>query len=129
MNQSANGMNALTQCIAKVISGDGTTLVGTLYGGDSRTTNVDEIDTGTTNRGVPPTGVSPVTLSSVSASNGDCLLVEVGVRANNTVATSFTSALRVGNTATPGGANDLRRRNREPGLSKCVGGVLGKHYL
>jgi hypothetical protein len=45
IGQSNTGMNALPQIMVKVISGDGTTLRGTLYGGDSRTTNVDEVTT------------------------------------------------------------------------------------
>jgi hypothetical protein len=107
MMESAGGMNALPTIQAKVISNDGSTLVGTLYGGDSRTTTVDELNLSLTNGRIPASGVSPVTLSSVSASDGNRILIEVGARANNTVTTSFTAQLRVGNTTTPGGANDL----------------------
>jgi hypothetical protein len=105
--ESAAGMNALPTIQAKVITNDGTLRRGILYGGDTRTTNVDELTTTLRSWRNPAAGISPVTLNSVNAQDGDRILIEVGVRANNTVTTSYTATLRHGSTATPGGANDL----------------------
>jgi hypothetical protein len=105
MRENNAGMDAHPQIMVKVISGDGATLRGVLFGGDSRTTNVDELTTLLQNRQIPAPGISPVTLSSVAASSGDRILIEVGVRAN--AATTFFPNLRFGATASPGGANDL----------------------
>lgn len=107
MLESATTANAHTQIVAKVVSNDGATLRGTLYTGDSRTGTVDEITTTIRNQNVPAITIDPVTLTNtVSALDGDRILVEIGFRANSTTSTHGCS-LRFGSTATPGGANDL----------------------
>lgn len=105
--ESAATANAHTQIIAKVVSNDGATLRGVLYSGDSRTGTVDEMTTANRNQNVPAATIDPVTISNtVSALDGDRILVEIGFRANSTTSTHGTT-LRFGSTATPGGANDL----------------------
>lgn len=106
MSESNAAMNALPQ-ITLVVVGAGGGLRGVLFSGDTRTTNVDELTTTLQNRRIPAAGISPVTLASVAALNGDHLLAVVGVRAQNTATTSYTATAHHGATATPGGANDL----------------------
>lgn len=71
------------QMIVRVVSNDGSTVRGTTHGGDTRTTNVDEITATLRNQRNPATGISPVTLSSVSALDGDRIVVEIGARNQN----------------------------------------------
>lgn len=90
--------NFMPQMVVRVVSGDGTTVRGTLHAGDTRTTNVDEVTISTVEANVknPAAGISPVTLTSVNALDGDRVVVEIGVRANNTSATNYTAFLYVG---------------------------------
>lgn len=113
ISESSTNMNALPQICVKVIANDGQSVVGVLFTGDTRTTNVDELTTAVRNQKIPAAGISPATLSSVAAGDGDRIYVEVGVRANNTSSTSFTATARAGATATPGGANDLTEGGAE----------------
>jgi hypothetical protein len=85
------------QIIAKVVSGDGTTVRGTLYAGDLATTLANELTQSTSSYYTTwfPGGASTgATLSSVDALDGDRLVVEVGVRAFNVSATSMSASIQ-----------------------------------
>lgn len=95
--------NALPQLIARVVSNDGSTARGTLWGGDTRTTNVDELPSSVANVKNPAAGISPVTLSPVTNAIGDRLVIEIGGRINSTSAIDFRVGMRYGDS----GASDL----------------------
>lgn len=103
MSESATAANMLAQLILIVVSGDGSTVRGTLFGGTTSTALQDEITTTIRNQMNPPISISPVTLTSVAAQNGDCIVAEIGARANNISFTNFTFNLRLGDDA----ASDL----------------------
>ncbi len=96
IHESDIAANYLPQIMVSVVSNNGLTVRGTPFGGDTRTTNVDEMATVSTNGKIPAAGISPVTLTSVSALDGDRLVVEIGCRANNTVTTDYTVRARFG---------------------------------
>src|SRR5574337_790602 len=73
------------QLLAKVVSGDGATLRGTLLGFDTAVLS-SEWATALTNRNFPRGGAQ--TLTSVAASDGDRIVIEVGYRSHNTHTTS-----------------------------------------
>lgn len=109
ISESNASANMLPQIVVNVVSKDGTTVRGTLYGGDTRTTNVDELTTALRNQRIPATGVSPVTLTSVTAQDGDRIVVEIGVRAQNTSNTNYTATANFGDS----GASDLTEGGAE----------------
>lgn len=100
MSESSTNANMLPQVVLRVISGDGTIVRGTLYAGDTRTTNVDELPTTLTNQQIPGAGISPVTLTQVDALDGDRIVAEIGARLNNTTSTTYTVTFRIGHSTT-----------------------------
>ena len=86
------------QIIIRVVSGDGTTVRGTLYAGDTTTSLSNEWTVSTyTNRAFPRgnTG-SGQTMTSVGASDGDRIVVEVGARCFAAGAQSVTYGIAIG---------------------------------
>jgi hypothetical protein len=74
-----------SQLVIRVVSGDGLTVRGVLYAGDTSGLTSEWASAGTvTNRKFPQAAVSPATLSSVVAQNGDRIVVEWGFRAHAT---------------------------------------------
>ena len=86
------------QIIVKVVSGDGTTVRGTLYAGDLATTLANELTQSTSlyyTTWFPGGATTGATLSSVSALSGDRIVIEVGVRGFNTTATSMNATIQI----------------------------------
>lgn len=87
------------QCIIRVMDRDLTTVRGVLYAGHSAALNStpgalgEEMSTPFTNRSTRIFDSVPVT--SVSALDGDRIVVEMGYRAHNTVTTPYSSTLRL----------------------------------
>src|SRR5439155_17441528 len=71
--------DARSQIVLRVVSNDGSVVRGVLYAGDTGALS-HEWATTYTNRQYPPSG--PMTLSSVVASAGDRLVVELGFRSH-----------------------------------------------
>jgi hypothetical protein len=89
VEQSTGPNDFRAQFGVRVFSGDGLTLRGTAVALDASALS-SEFDSGSIsldgnyeNRKFPLAAVSPVTLSSVSASDGDRIVVEIGARAHN----------------------------------------------
>lgn len=111
---NANADNSL-QCTIRVVSGDGNTVRGTLYGGHTTALNQtagavgQEMSTSTTSR-----LFNAIPVTAVSALNGDRIVVEIGHRYHNTTNVAYFSWLNFGdpniadlpvaitNTAAPG---------------------------
>jgi hypothetical protein len=93
--ESATDADMRAQLIARVVSGDGATVRGTLLAADAGAL-ANELATSFTARAFPRGG--PVTLTSVAAQDGDRIVIEVGYRAHNTLTASRTGTieLRVG---------------------------------
>jgi hypothetical protein len=88
-----------SQLSIRVVSGDGGTVRGTLLALDESTLS-NEWATSLTNRKFPLNwSGAGVTLSSVTVQNGDRIVVEVGYRAHNTSATSYTGNVEAGDSA------------------------------
>jgi hypothetical protein len=88
------------QLIAKVISNDGTSVVGTLLSMDGGALSSEFDVAPAENRQFPRGGAQA--LSSVSASAGDRILIEVGYRSHNNVTTSRTSTVTISQDTTDG---------------------------
>lgn len=104
--ESAAGANARSQMVIRVVSGDGSVVRGTLHEQDNRTINESEWVATTTltaarNARFPTTQASAAvpSMTSVTAQDGDRIVIEVGGRAVNTVTTTFTLAMRFGENA------------------------------
>ena len=109
--ENVTGVNARSQMVVRVVSGDGTTVRGTLLPQNTTTTNINEWVITTTATAVRnarfPVGAGAATLTSVTAQDGDRIVIEVGGRAVNTATTAtFTLALRFGENATDAADNE-----------------------
>lgn len=87
--------DATTQISIRVVSGDGATVRGTSLALHTNALSSELTATGT-NRKNPLAALSPVTLGSVSALDGDRILVEIGVRKNEAGTTSRNYSAVVG---------------------------------
>jgi microcompartment protein CcmK/EutM len=105
--ENVAGVNARSQMVVRVVSNDGSVVRGTLYAQDNRTVNESEWVTTTTvtaarNARFPTTQAAAAvpSMTSVTAQDGDRIVIEVGGRAVNTVTTNtFTLAMRFGENA------------------------------
>jgi hypothetical protein len=94
--------NMSLQAVLRVVSGDGSTVRGTLYAGHSAANNATP---GALGEEMPTPGaaatriMSAVALSSVVVQDGDRLVVEIGARAANSVTTSYATFLQWGDPA------------------------------
>lgn len=93
-NESANPQNARAQIVIYVVSNDGATVRGTLL---DFSADILSSEFGTTNssRKFPLAAISPATLSSVSASDCDRVVIEYGSR-NHSTGTGATITLTFG---------------------------------
>lgn len=83
VQESLGTDNERIQIVVRVVSEDGTSVTGTLYAGDTDTTNPPSSEfssTSPTNRVIPRQAISPVALTQVVAAAGDRLVVEIGTR-------------------------------------------------
>lgn len=102
--ESSTSADHALQVIVRVVSGDGATTRATLYSGQAAALNAtvgalgEEFSTSAGTRIIP----SGTALSSFACADGDRLTVETGMRAYNTVTTSFTTTLRYGNPVASG---------------------------
>lgn len=93
-SESANPQNAFPQMTVYVVSNDGLTVRGTAMAMHSSALS-SEFSTSNVNRKFPLAALSPVTLSSVSASDCDRIVIEYGSR-NNSTGTGATITLVFG---------------------------------
>lgn len=95
--ESATDADMRAQMLIKVVSRDGTTTTGTLLAHDASALTSEFDATTLTNRKFPLAWAGAGTaLGSVSAAQGDRVVIEIGVRAHNVTATSKTATLRFG---------------------------------
>lgn len=101
--ESNTAANARSQMVIRVVSGDGTTVRGTLLAQNNTTTNINEWVATTTVTAARnarfPVGSAAAALTSVTAQQGDRIVIEVGGRAVNTSTTSYTLGMRFGENA------------------------------
>jgi hypothetical protein len=90
------------QVSIRVVSNDGATVRGTLLALQSDSSITDELSTSATNRAFPKSGSTSV--SSVSASDGDRIVIEVGFRSYYTFSGAY-GYISVRNTGYYGGAD------------------------
>lgn len=89
--------NMSGEMTVKVITGDGSTVRGTLYAHPAHTTNAEEWTTTLSARPFPRgASITPANVTSVSAQAGDRLLIELGYVAVNTSSTSYSGELSIG---------------------------------
>lgn len=94
--ESNSAADDRSQMVVKVVSGDGSTLIGTVIDFDASALT-DEWPTTAASRRFPLAFTGSGTKGTpVSASAGDRVVVEVGYRAHNTSSTSRTGTLRSG---------------------------------
>lgn len=101
LESNANA-NCMTQIVVRLLDNTGA-VKQVLYGGHSTTSVADEYGTSLSNRRIPHTAISPVTLANFTCADGDRISVELGTRFNNTSATSYTAQHNYGGA----GASDL----------------------
>lgn len=99
--ESTGTADMFLQVVIRVVDGDGSEVRGTLYAGTtntsvSATSGAINQELSTTTSGLATRIYSGVSLTSVDASAGDRIAVEMGYRACNTSSSSFTGSLRVG---------------------------------
>lgn len=98
--ESSASDNLRAQVVIRVVSNDGSSVVGTLYAGDLTTGTSDptsEFDSATMrNREYPRGGAQAI--SSLAVSDGDRLVIEIGWRKH--VAASVSGTLRIGDADT-----------------------------
>lgn len=84
------------QIVARVVSSDGATVRGTLYGPDTAalSSEFNASASATVNRQFPRGGAQTVT--SVTAQEGDFIVIEVGYHSHNTITNSIAGVLRLG---------------------------------
>jgi hypothetical protein len=92
--ESSTSADFRSQMVVKVVSGDGTTLRGTVIDFNASALS-NEWPTTSASRAFP---VLTTAVTPVDAQAGDRIVVEVGYRAHNTSSTSFTGTLRAGHT-------------------------------
>ncbi len=89
--------NFRAQVVVRVVSNNGTTIRGTLVPSDTSASSSVWSTTAAINRKFPLAAISPVTVSSVSAQDGDRICVEVGARVHSTLTTATNNFVRFGN--------------------------------
>lgn len=89
------------QCVIRVVSGDGTSVTGTLIASSAAALS-NEFNTAIRNIKIPLNGSTAV--SSVTANDGDRLVVEIGYRKHESATTSRTGTFDLGAVS---GATDL----------------------
>lgn len=102
VNEETAADNIASQLVIRVVSNDGQTVRGTLYAGDTDTTNPpsSEWATSATNRKFPRAALVPITLSSVVAQEGDRIVVELGGRMRGPARASVQMAFITGSNGT-----------------------------
>lgn len=84
--EGAAGLDACSQLVIRVLSSDGTVVRGTLLSAHAEAlTSEWGSGAGARNRKFPLAALSPATLSSVDAQEGDRLAIEIGARVNGAV--------------------------------------------
>jgi hypothetical protein len=96
-DNSARDLRA--QIVIRVVSADGLTVRGVLYAGDTSGLT-SEFNTSQQSRKFPQAAVSPGTLSSVAALDGDRLVIEVGARTHAASPVGVADSWRVGDNQT-----------------------------
>lgn len=100
--ESNAAADMVAQMVVRVVSGDGSTVRGTLLAADNSGTLVSEFGTTWQSRKYPKAyPVGGATLTPVNALNGDRILIEFGSRALNTLATAYSDGQEVGSSTAP----------------------------
>jgi hypothetical protein len=87
--ESNGAADLIPQATVYVVNTAGTSILSTLYAGDTRTTSIDEAPIAIGNVPCPGAAISPVTLTSFAVPDGARLVIQYGFRANNTSTTNF----------------------------------------
>jgi hypothetical protein len=102
--EGSTAVDGFMQLVVRVVSSDGSTVVGTLYSGASQTTV--SASSGDQNEEFPTSSATriwnAVTLNSVTAPAGSRVVVELGWRACNTATTSHTVFFHLGDPSATG---------------------------
>lgn len=100
--ESALAADMRAQMTIRVLSSNGSTVRGTLLAFDTSALSHEFSDSDLYNRSFPlqALDLGGETLTPVAASRGDRLVVEVGYRAHNASATSYTGSLAMGDSST-----------------------------
>ena len=96
--QSVAAADMAAQIVARVVSNDGQTVRGTLYAGDAGGLGNEFPLTTAVSKWFPKDAWvgNPIAISSVAYQDGDRVVLEIGYRAHNWSATSYTGTLRFG---------------------------------
>jgi hypothetical protein len=98
--ESNGAADMRAQTVIRIVSNDGSTVRGTLWAADtSAFTSEFPTTASAVTRKFPLAALTPWTLTPVNALNGDRIVIEVGARAHNVVATSYTHNLYFGDYA------------------------------
>ncbi len=104
-----------SQMVVRVVSNDGLTVRGTLWAADNADTLRTEWPTSgsTVGKHFPQSGVTG-TLTPVNALAGDRIVVELGSRAHNTVATAYSNGIYFGDSAVDFSGAESQNANASP---------------
>ncbi len=94
------------QVVIRVVSEDGSSVIGTLLAADGSALSSEFAVTTLTNRKFPLAAVSPATLSSLAVSEGDRIVVEIGNRSHNSHTTNRQALFNLGSAPTTDLAED-----------------------
>lgn len=115
VSESNAAANYRAQMVVRLMAPDGVTVRGTLFAGDVAAL-ANEFATSLTNRFMPR-GSAVAATSVVTWQDGDHLVVEPGLRAQNTENTARTGSFRIGeNDATPLPRNETATADNHPWL-------------
>ncbi len=106
VSEASAARDARSQLVVRVVSHDGLTVRGTLYAGDTGSLT-DEWAVGTeTNQTFPQDPLSPATMTSVVASEGDRIVVEYGFRQHQTGTNANDARMNLGDGGSSGDLAD-----------------------
>jgi hypothetical protein len=110
--ESAADADLRAQIVIRVVSNDGTSVIGTLLASDAAALSSEWNNSSVTERNAkfPLAASSPATLTSTAVSAGDRLVVEIGYRAHNTLNAARTGTLAIGSA---GSSGDLAENETE----------------
>lgn len=113
VKESSNAQNARAQLVIYVVSNDGSTVRGILLDFDTSALS-SEFSTSNINKKFPLAAISPATLSSVSASDCDRLVIEYGARDHSTGVGATVSATFGDDSATDLAENETSSATSDP---------------
>lgn len=98
--ENSTSADMRSQVVIRVVSEDGSTVRGTLLAADTSALSNEWGASNSSRRKMPLNWSAPGTsLSSVSAQDGDRIVVEIGFRSHNSLSTVYTGSMRLGDAA------------------------------